>query len=338
MPVTIVETPTQSKNASIFVRTFVRKDKQNMGLEKWDMALFDGIHHSEQLAAIERNGIKRYLTGLNEFAPEIKLIADPEVKAAKIKEIRATVAQLEKDLAANIVNPDDEEFWNKIKLLKPDNSELWDKIEMKCGNTPVPLNPEHDSYDLIKVFAIEAGGFPMIAKSYEDAMKAPVSPKFYLDKQIDTISHKTEYTKIKNKALAELQKLFDKNQNKLFYVAKVLDANSAQYKRSTPNDIIYANMDSYIVATSTDKNMRKAAQGFLDISSLDMETLKLRAVVKDATFYKFIALRPDGFIYDMETSSMMGRTPSECVEYLKNPLNEAVLTTLMGKTEKYWNK
>ena len=30
---------------------------------------------------------------------------------------------------------------------------------------------------------IEAGGFDLIAKSYEDALAAPVAPKWYLDKK-----------------------------------------------------------------------------------------------------------------------------------------------------------
>ena len=47
-----------------------------MGLEKYGLSLHDGVYHEEQLACIENNGIKRYVTGLNEFAPEIKLIKD----------------------------------------------------------------------------------------------------------------------------------------------------------------------------------------------------------------------------------------------------------------------
>ncbi len=338
MPITIVETPTQSKNANIFVRTFVKKDKENMGLEKWDMALFDGIHHSEQLASIERNGVTRYITGLNEFAPEIKLIPDEEVRNAKILEIRKIVSQLEKDLASNIVDPKDKEFWNKVKLLKPDNSEFWNKIEIRCGNTPLAINPDKDPYDMIKLCAIEAGGFSIIARSYEEAQTMPVAPKFYLDKQVDTISTKTEYTKLKNTALSTLQDLFNTNTNKLFYVAKIVDINSAQYKKSTPNDVIYDNMDRFITTQGAEKNAKRAARTFIDTASLDMTTLKLRAIIKDATFYKFIALRPDGFIYDMDSNSLLGRNPSECVEYLNNPLNESVLTSLMGRVEKFWQK
>jgi hypothetical protein len=74
------------------------------------------------------------------------------------------------------------------------------------------------------------------------------------------------------------------------------------------------------------------------VAGLDMETLKVRAIVKDATYYKFIATKADGFIYHMQSTTMMGRTPSDCVEFLKNPLNEEVLVDLTKKCEKYWQQ
>jgi hypothetical protein len=200
------------------------------------------------------------------------------------------------------------------------------------------LDPAKDPYDMIKLYAIEAGGFSILAKSFEDARSRAVPPKFYLDKYIDTVSTKTEVKKLKNKALSELQKLFDKNTNKLLYVAKVVDGNSVQYKKSTPNDIVYDNMDKFINGEGVELNKKRAAQSFLDASLLDMETLKLKAIIKDSTYYKYIALKADGFIYHVETSNMMGRNPSECVEFLKNPLNEAVLVSLTKEVEKFWNK
>jgi V8-like Glu-specific endopeptidase len=75
----------------------------------------------------------------------------------------------------------------------------------------------------------------------------------------------------------------------------------------------------------------------LDVVALDMETLKLRSLVKDANFYKIIATRADGFIYHMKSSSLMGKNSSDVVEYLKNPLNEEVLVDITKNVEKYWN-
>jgi len=337
MSYTIVELPTV-KAGNISIKPYFDPEISNLGLEKYGLSLFDGVFHEEQLACLEQNGIKRYITGLNEFAPDVKKINDPDVREAKIKEIRSVVARLEAELAANIINEEDPEFWNKVKLLKPDNDEFWNRITIRCGNQPLFLDPAKDPYDLIKLYGIEAGGFSIVARSYEDARSRAVAPKFYLDKTIDTVSTKTEVKKLKNKALAELQKLYDKNTNKLLYVAKVVDANSVQYKKSTPNDIVYDNMDRYINGEGVEANLKRAATSFLDAVALDMESLKLKAIIRDATFYKMIATKPDGFIYHIESSVMMGRNPSDCVEFLRNPLNESILITLTKAVEKFWNQ
>ena len=324
------------RKTAIAIRPFFDSRTSNMGLEEYGMTLFDGVTHTEQLACLENNGVTRYITGLNEYAPEIKLL-DPETRDSKVKAIREAVAELEKELAANVIKPEDPDFWNKVKLLSPSNSEFWNKINLACGNDPVYLDPK-DPFDRIKLYAIEAGGFSIVAKSLEDARKMPTPPKFYLDRVAETASVNTEVKKLRNKALTELQKLFDKNQNKLFYVAKILDPNSTQYKKSTPNDIVYDNMDKYINGDLMDKDKRKTAERFLDVANMDMETLKIRAIVKDSHIYKFIATKADGFIYHVEKSVLLGRTLTDVLEYLKNPLNEELLVDLTKKVEKFWNQ
>lgn len=337
MDITIVEKYPVNKRSTIAIRPYFESRIENMGLEKYGLSLFDGAFHEEQLACLEINGIKRYLTGLNEFSPDVKNLPLEE-QEAKVKQIRIVVSQLEKELASNVIDPADPDFWNKVKVCKPDNGEFWDRIRVRCSNEPVYLEPDKDPYDLIRLYAIEAGGFSMVAKSLDEAKSSPIPPKFYLDKLETTASTNTEVKKLRNKAAAELQKLFDKNQNKLFYVAKVLDPNSTQYKKSTPNDILYDNMDKFISGELVDKDKKRTAQRFLDVSGLDMETLKIRAIIKDATFYKFISPKADGMIYEMQTQTMLGRTPSDIVEYLKNPLNESILIDLTKKVERYWNQ
>jgi hypothetical protein len=97
-------------------------------------------------------------------------------------------------------------------------------------------------------------------------------------------------------------------------------------------------MDTFINGEGSEKSAQRAAQAFLDASALDMETLKIRAIVKDATYYKFIALKSDGFIYHMNSNTLLGRNPSDVVEFLKNPLNDEVLKDIMIRVEKYWNE
>lgn len=336
MSYTLVEGHPGNKKSSIAIRAYFDPAITNMGLEKYGMTLYSGVMHEESLALLEINGVKRYVTGLNEFAPDVKGLPDEE-REARVKQIRTIVGELEKQLAANVLKVDDENFWNKVQICKPDNSQFWDKIYIRCGNDPVYLEPEKDPYDLIKLYSIEAGGFSMIAKSLNDARNRPTPPKFYLDKQEDTAAIVTEVKKLKAKAMGELQKLFDKHQNKLFLVAKVLDPNSMQYKKSTPNDILYNNLFEYIEGNRTEKDKRKCAQRFLDAAGLDMEALKLRSIIKDASFLKLLHTKADGFIYHLSTNTLMGKNPSECVEFLKNPLHEDILRSIQGEVEKYWN-
>ena len=321
----------------IQIKPYFNQMVENMGLEQYGLSLFDGVFHEEQLACIENNGVRRYVTGLNEFAPSVKQIKDPEKREARIKQIRETVAQLEMELASNVIKVDDSDFWNKVKLLRPDNDEFWSKISIRCGNDPVYLNPQ-DPYDLIKLCAIEEGGFSIVSKSYEDAKNKPGGCKFYLDRYEETINTKTTVKKLKNKALAKLTNLYDKNTNKLFYVAKILDASGANYKKSTPNDLLYDNMDVYINGTGVESSITRASESFIEAADSSLEDLKIRALVKDAIYYKLIVAKADGYIYEKQTNTMLGRNASDVAEFLKNPINDDISTNLLNGVEHYWNQ
>jgi hypothetical protein len=335
MSFTLVDVSTST--GPIQIKPYFSQMVENMGLEKYGLSLFDGVYHEEQLACIENNGVRRYVTGLNEFAPSIKQIKDLEKREAKINQIRQTVAQLEMELASNVIKPDDPDFWNKVKLLRPDNYDFWGKVSIRCGNDPVYLNPQNP-YDLIKIYAIEEGGFSIIAKSYEDAKNKPGSCKFYLDRYEETINTKTTVKKLKNKALAQLTNLYDKNTNKLFYVAKILDASGANYKKSTPNDLLYDNMDVYINGNGVEASITRASESFIEVVDMSMEDLKIKAVVKDAIYYKMIVTKADGYIYEKQTNTMLGRNGSDVAEFLKNPINDDITTRLLEAVESYWNK
>ena len=336
MSITLIEKYQSNKSGTISIKPYFESGISNMGLEKYGINIFDGVFHEEQLTCIEINGIKRYVTGLNEFAPEVKLLSDDE-REAKVKQIRTVVAQLERELSANIIEIDDKEFWNKVKLLRPDNHVFWEKITLRVGNEPTFLDPKKDPYDLIKLYAIEAGGFSLVANSYDIARKMAKPPKFYLDRLETTVGTKTEYKKLRNKALSELQKLFDKNTSKLLLVAKVVDIDSIQYKKSTPHDILFDNMDRHINGEGSEDNKKRSAEKFLEVVNFDMETLKIKALIKDATYYKFIAHKSDGFIYHLESSTMLGRNSIDVLEFLRNPLNDQILLDISKKVEKFWN-
>jgi len=332
---TISEKYQTGKEQKIAIRPYFDDGKENMGLEKYGMTLHDGVYHMEDLACLELNGIKRYVTGLNEFAPAVKMLPDAERKA-KIKEIRTVVIQLEKDLASNVIEIDDPEFWNKVQILKPDNHIFWSKIHLKVGNDPYFLDPKKDPYDLIKMYAIKAGGFSIVAKDYETVQSIP-NCRFYLDQVKKTTTAKTKPSKIRNKALATLQRLFDEDTEKLFYVAKMIDYNSAQYTRATPVDILYEAMDAHINGDGAESSKTKAALEFTAIANDSMENLTLRTLLKDGTYYQFMTNDGAGYIIESETKIKLGKTNEEVLEFFKNPLNEEVLDRLFSQTERYWN-
>jgi len=129
----------------------------------------------------------------------------------------------------------------------------------------------------------------------KDAKKSANPKKFYLDQEQDTVSTRTEYTKLRNRAIGKLEDLYTKNSKKLMYVAKVVDADSVQYSKSTQLDIMYENMDAYINGQGTESSKKRAAESFIEAADDSMENLKLRALVKDAMFYRFLMVKSNGW-------------------------------------------
>lgn len=329
------EVQTLKKVGAISVRPYIEGQTENMGLENYNMVLFPEVFHQEDLACITRNGVDRYVTGLDEFSMYVQSLKG-DAQKSEISRIRKDVARLEAMLGDTIVKVDDEEFWNKITLLRPSNHEFWSTFTMRCGNEPVYLDPE-DPHQYILIKAIEAGGFSIIAKSFDDAKAASRPPKFYLDKTINTVKTKTEGKKIRNKALGWLDELYSADFATFMYVCKITDIHGAQYKKSTPLDVMYENMDNFINGLGQEQNKRRAAETFITAAELDSESLKIKAIIKDAGYYKFINTLPDGIIYTTADRVALGRTVSDVETYLKDPTNEDILMELMKKVEKEWN-
>lgn len=339
MEVIIEKHNTLKRNSSISIKPYVDPSISNMGLERYNMALFEGVIQEESIIYLDPTGSgkRRYITGLNEFAPEVQMLSVDE-KEAKIKDIRECVAIIERYFG-NSLDVTDKDFWSKVQTARPDNYDFWEKIIIRLSNDPIFLDPKNDIYDLIKLKAIEAGGFSMIASSLDDVRKkASKGVKFYLDKFEQTATIRTEVKKLRNAALAALDRLYKTNIDKLFLVCKVVDDNSAQYKKSTPIDVLYDNMDRYINGETVETNKKKTAVRFSEIADLDIEILKLRAIVKDATYYRLIAIKGDGFIYHVSSNTLMGKNPSDVVEFLNNPLNEEILKHLLKNVESFWNE
>lgn len=323
-------------NSKVAIRPFVDNTKSNMGLENYELVVFPGTHQTDTLACISQNGKNRYINGLDEFAPEIKTISDPKEREAKAKEIRTIVAKLELEKVYNHIEIDDPEFWNKATTFRPDNSEFWNKINVTLNNDPIYLDPVNNLDHLIIVLGVEAGGFNEVAKSYEDAKNSRIAKKWYLDRQIDTVSAKITVTRHKNKALTLLQDLYEESPRKLNYVAKNVDLNSVQYKKNTLLDVIYQNMDAFICGKGFEKDITKASKTFIEYAEMDLEDLIIKSIIKDATFYKYIILKGDGLFYTND-NEMVGRNSAEIYEFFKNPINQDVLQRVRKKVDSMYN-
>ncbi len=324
------------KNTKVSIKPYCDPTVENMGLENYGYVVFPNTYQVESLASIEQHGKQIYLTGLNEFAPSVKSIKDEAKRNAVIKEIREVVSLLERERAFNEVKSSDENFWEKVKTYKSDNREVFSNITVRLGNDELILYPETNLDHLLIVKAIEGGGFGLVAQSYDDAIK--FRKKWYLDRHIDTVASKISIKKLTNKAVSKLDELSNEEPRMLFYIAKCIDKNSVQYTNRTLNDTIYDNLDRYIKGVSFEGDARRAAQTFLDLTEISKEDLKLKAIIRDAIFYKFIASKSDGVLYEVSKSVVLGRNSAEVLEYLKNPTNDDMLDTIMAKVEETWAK
>jgi hypothetical protein len=304
-----------------------------MGLEKYGKVLFDGAAQIEDLSSMEVAGVERYVTGLDEFSPAVKGLPAEE-RAAKTKQIRETVAKLELELAQNVLDIEDPDFWKKATLLNPTNRDFWSKLNLTVESDAKPLDPT-DPHDLLRIHAIEAGGFTLVAPSLEAARKSNKRYKFYLSRLEDTSAVRTELKKLRNKAGGELDKLREAKQNKLFLVSKVYLASENGFTRSTPLDVLYDKIDDKINGVGQVKDKKAAVDDFLKICKMENKSLLLTAYVRDAIFYRILIMKSNKH-YFTPSGSMAGKTLAEIVEFYANPINETELQDLIDKVENRW--
>lgn len=320
-----------------FINGDADKDSLTSQLANYGLVLNDGGSYKEQITCLEQNGIKRYLSGLDEFAPEVQRLGkDSSEQKVIIKSIRQKVVFLEAALGGNILKIDDPQFWNNVKTVHPKNDDFWKNIFVECDNNIKYLD-ETNPHDLVVICGIEAGGFSTVAKSYEDAKALATPPKFYLDKGNDADNVKVNIKRIKNEALASLTDLSRNNPRRLFYIIKNIDnSNSYQYKNSTSTDIIYDFLDNYVSGLGSEKSQKKAAIFFNEVVALSEEECKIKAVLADAIFHKMIATKADSIYYHRTSDTALGRNIQEIVSYLKDTMNFKIWEKVLEEVEANW--
>ena len=324
---------TEYGGTDIVIKPYFDSNVENMGLEKYGQVFFEGTGMIQDLRATEINGVVRYVTGLDEFATEVKMLPEAERKA-RVAQIKQTVSQLEYELFANKVDPKEPDFWSKVNLA-PTNTKYWSTVRLAASNNDVYLDP-NDTNDLIKIICAENGGFDEVAPSLEIAKAAAKPPKFYLEKVRDTRAVEGKLKETRDMAIYELYKIRMENPQDLFLLCKNILPIANSYKTKDKPEVWYGDLSNFIEGISIEKDKKKAPLTFLKWKERDKEHLRIRAYVMEAIFLKHLVTKADNKIYIKSTGSMLGGNIEECVEHLKQVQNERDLKTMEDLIEKHW--
>lgn len=314
--------------------------EENMGLEVHGEILFPGVKHQDRLGAEVKNGYVTYFTGLNEQDSSVQQLPEAQ-KVAKITTIRQTVAYLENSIANNFkVRPEtcmdnygkgeEDTFWANVTTfisagpiqynVKGDRQEnYWDGIKLELDNKEQQLD-KSNAHDLVKFYAIQAGGLSAVAPSLSKAIEAQGRYKWYLDQPEETADIQAEGIKLKYQAGAALEQMRMSDENRLFLMAKTLAIkHSSSYHRGgptyTPILSLYKDISDYIEGKKGD-GPTIAVERFMQFYSMPIDELTRRAVIKDAIEQHLIEMKGDGKMY--YRSEMLGKNIEEMVEKLMN--------------------
>jgi len=334
----------EAKAGFYYIQPYSRPGVSNMGLEKYELVLNEGTQQIEQLTCLETiagSGVYRYVTGLDEEAPEIRRMENDAREVARLQ-IRTNVAFIEKSLTGNVIDVQDKDFWSKVVHLKPTNSSFWNNVSITVDNFAKGLDSS-EPMDLLLICAIQAGGFTLIHKSKQEAESVSKPGKYYLDNVMETATFDVEPVKLRNKAVALLQHLNEKHPEKMAKVATALRVKRNQtafYNKNTPQDTVYLDLDQFIHGqTDFEKIAFKASKEFIDFA--DMENTKLTAYVVtfDALVRKDIAQKTeDKKFYHLKEDILMGATREEVLEFVMNPANGTLAKKMLDEYQKRWLK
>lgn len=303
---------------AVSIEPYFDPEVPNMGFEKYGMSMAPGSEVTEYLSK-DVNG--RYITGLDVNSPSIMYLEDEEEKTAREKEIADVIERLEKVFGKNV--------------LEARNSEFWSDFTLKLTHTGKSLdftNPR----DEITYYAIKAGGFEAIAPSLESARDGEY--KFYLRQVEKDADLKIERAKAINKAKAALTELDEEDPYKLLLVAKTVLAPNNEFSEKTPKSIIYDKLDQFIEGKIVKDNKRATVKQFLEAFRRDVESLYIESLVKDALYFNFIIREGDGYFYNQQTETRLGKNEKEIIKHIENPINQLEFENLKGRVEAKFNK
>jgi len=349
--------PVALKHARLSIKPYVGQSI-NTGLKEYNMVVHDNIKHTDCVICISDGRTKTYKTGLNENTAEVQTLHGDE-KIAKIKSIRQLVARAEREIAGNFnVDPDEDgiennkEFWKNVTMFKSvipdvfDNKGVrqltyWDEFVIVMSNEGIILN-ENNVKHLLMISVIEAGGFSLIADSFETARADSRGIyKFYLDKRQDTSDVKIVDKKIRDKAGAKLFAISENDSNKLFYITKLISVDSMFFKtgkNATPTSVFYEECSNFIEGLTPKQRVQTlACQEFISYADMTIDKLKARVALQDGMALNYIMLK-ENELWHVQTSTILGKNYEDAIAYLTNPANVKLHDTLIKQCTAEWAK
>lgn len=311
----------------VSIRQYVDKSEFNMGLEKEGLSVFAGENsfggHKEWLGYEEIGDTKIYLTGLNPDASQLDSIKNDEERQQRIEEIT---------LLRNYIQT------KKKASIEADNHSFWKGVFISVDKPTLELDLSNIA-DLITYCGIKGGGFTEIAPSLTHAKNSSKTYKFYLHENELAAVELANVKIARNKAIVELQHMFEEDQTKMFYVSKLILPIHLGFRKNSPIATLYDKLDGYIKGEGYTRELKKLPKIFLETSRLPVEELKLRAIIKDALHQSKIRKNAEtNEMYNRETGVKYPPTEGRIFEFLMNPINSEELANLNAQVTAFWNK
>lgn len=327
-------------------------------MDKHGMVMHDGVSQVTAPTFVIDSGIVTYITGLNESGPEVNSIKDEKLKAEKIQEIRAFIKLCEEKIAGNYSISDEDlnnktEFYSKVTTFKSVFKEeysqdengirrisprYWDKLTLTLRNEGYYLNINNIE-DRLRLYIIEAGGYGLVAPSLEKAKGSGYT--FYLDKVEDTAKEEAKDFIDRDKAGASLAIMYEKDQNKLFYITKLISAYPLQWKKTLDGSVpalMYRECTNYLNGEGIQKSKKEAIKYFNELCKQDIDALKLKCMVSDGFKNGALSIDSTGSITFTPTNTNLGKGESNVLAFLNaGGENEPIYQQLLTQCEQYWN-
>jgi hypothetical protein len=198
------------------------------------------------------------------------------------------------------------------------------------GYTGKSIDPQSPR-DEILYHAAKAGGFTCVAPSLEKAREGDY--KFYLRQLEQDSELKIQRSLTLKKAGAELIDMYENDQHKLYLVAKSVLNPNHEFSPTTPKGVIYEKLEQFIEGTIVKDNKRATVKQFLEACKQSKESLYIQGLVKDAIYFNVFIKEPDGYFYNKETESRVGKNEKEAVKFIQNPVHQTELENVKTRVE-----